>query len=138
MAELDVRWIQRFNNFKKALFILEEAINIELPSVVEQAGIVQLFEMTFELSWKLLKDYQELKGAIVKYPRDAIKQAFQSGLIENGYDWLEALEDRNLMAHTYNEPVYNQVVNKVKDKYIVILRDLKKTFQSKLESSEEE
>jgi len=137
MAELDTRWIQRFDNFKRAFLILENAVGVESPSVLEQGGIIQFFEMTFELSWKLLKDYQEMKGATVQYSRDVLKQAFQSGLISNGHDWIEALEDRNLMSHTYNESVAIEVIKKIRSKYFPLLAELKDTFQEKLDSKEE-
>jgi nucleotidyltransferase substrate binding protein (TIGR01987 family) len=78
--EDDIRWIQRFSNFERAFLLLKEALKIEHPSIVERAGLIQFFEMAFELSWKLLKDYEETEGFIVKTPREAIKQAFQSGL----------------------------------------------------------
>lgn len=63
-------------------------MELQHPSVIERAGMIQFFEMTFELAWKLLKDYQEEEGFIVKSPRDAIKQAFQYQLIKNGQAWL--------------------------------------------------
>ena len=138
MAELDTRWIQRFDNFKRAFLVLEDAVSVESPSVLEQGGIIQFFEMTFELSWKLLKDYQEMKGATVKYARDVLKQAFQSGLISNGHDWIEALDDHKLMSHTYNESVSTKVVEKIKNKYFPLLSELKDSFQAKLDSPEEE
>lgn len=133
MTEQDIRWVQRFDNFKRAFLVLENAVSVESPSVLEQGGIIQFFEMTFELSWKLLKDYQEMKGATVKYSRDVLKQAFQSDLIGNGHDWIQALEDRNLMSHTYNESVSIEVVKKIKNKYFPLLSELRDTFQAKLD-----
>jgi nucleotidyltransferase substrate binding protein (TIGR01987 family) len=96
MNEPDIRWIQRFANFERAFLLLGSAIAIESPSVVERAGLIQFFEMAFELSWKLLKDYEQREGFTAKTPREVIKQAFQAGLINNGHDWIEALQDRNL------------------------------------------
>jgi len=61
------------------------------------------FEVTFELSWKLMKDYLEAQGFQVKSPRETIKQAYQSGLIDNGHVWIDTLTDRNLTVHTYDE-----------------------------------
>lgn len=58
----DIRWQQRFQNFEKALRGLEEALAIEQPDVVQRAGLIQFFEITFELAWKLLKDYLEAEG----------------------------------------------------------------------------
>lgn len=137
MEELDIRWKQRFENFKKAFAVLESAAEVESPSILEQGGIIQYFEMTFELSWKLLKDYQTLQGFSLKFPRETLKQTFQSELIANGHDWIEALEDRNLMSHTYNESVSVKVVKKIKEKYIVMLGELRDTFELKLNSEEE-
>ena len=60
MNALDIRWIQRCSNFERSFLPLCEALKIESPSVVERAGLIQFFEMAFELSWKLLKDYEEM------------------------------------------------------------------------------
>jgi len=81
MIEEDIRWIQRFSNFERAFLLLQESLTTEPLSILERAGLIQFFEMTFELAWKLLKDYEETEGFIVKTPREAIKQAFQSGFI---------------------------------------------------------
>jgi nucleotidyltransferase substrate binding protein (TIGR01987 family) len=102
MDTQDIRWIQRFQNFEKAFLLLQETIQIENPSVVERAGMIQFFEMTFELAWKLLKDYGEEEGFEIKSPRDAIKRAFQTNIIIAGHTWIDALEDRNLTSHTYH------------------------------------
>jgi nucleotidyltransferase substrate binding protein (TIGR01987 family) len=74
----DIRWKQRFSNFIKALNLLENAIKIEQPDVVQKAGIVQFFEMCSELSWKVMKDYVEEQGFNeISTPRNAIKKAFE-------------------------------------------------------------
>ncbi|PZO07957.1 MAG: hypothetical protein DCF25_22490 [Leptolyngbya foveolarum] len=62
MIEPDIRWIQRLDHFSRTLTLLEEIVNIEDSSIAEKLGAIKLFEMTFELSWKLLKDYQEAEG----------------------------------------------------------------------------
>lgn len=106
-------------------------MELQQPSVIERAGMIQFFEMTFELAWELLKDYQEEEGFIVKSPRDAIKQAFQYQLIKNGQVWLEALKDRNLTVHTYQEETAVEVENKIKTVYFPMLNDLYITFNEK-------
>ncbi|MEM7019605.1 MAG: HI0074 family nucleotidyltransferase substrate-binding subunit [Pseudomonadota bacterium] len=83
--------------------MLQTAIAIEKPSIIERAGLIQCFEMAFELSWKLLKGYLEAEGISVNSPRETLKQAFQASIIDSGHDWVDALEDRNLTTHTYNE-----------------------------------
>ena len=132
--EDDTRWIQRFSNFERAFLLLQVALKIAHPSIVERAGIIQFFEMSFELSWKLLKDYEETEGFIVKTPREAIKQAFQSGLISNGHEWIDALQDRNLTAHTYNENTAIAVEAKIRDKYFQLLLEIYEYFQNKIKA----
>jgi nucleotidyltransferase substrate binding protein (TIGR01987 family) len=130
--EKDIRWAQRFVNFEQVFVLLRQALAIEDPSIVERAGLIQFFEMTFELSWKLLKDYEESEGFSVKTPREAIKTAFQAGIIHNGEGWLQALQDRNLTAHTYNEKTAIAVEMKIRQDYFPLLQDLHQTFQGKL------
>ncbi len=120
----ELRWQQRFQNFEKAFLLLKTTVELTSPSVIERAGMIQFFEMTFELSWKVLKDYQEEEGYIIKSPRDAIKQAFQSQLIDNGQLWLEALRDRNLTVHTYQEQTAIEVEDKIKNTYFSLLQAL--------------
>ena len=88
--------------------------------------------MAFELSWKLLKDYEEAEGFIVKSPRDAIKQAFQSEFISQGHDWIDALDDRNLTTHTYNEATAVAVEKKIREKYFPCLQQLHQVFNAKV------
>ena len=132
MIEEDIRWIQRFSNFERAFLLLQYSLKTEQLSILERAGLIQFFEMTFELAWKLLKDYEETEGFIVKTPREAIKQAFQSGLISNGHDWIDALQDRNLTAHTYNEETAIAVETKIRTKYFQLLAEVYVYFKNKI------
>lgn len=79
-----IRLKQRFENFNRASGLLDDALRIDSPSKTEQAGIIQFFEMTVELAWKCLKDYLEIPGLDPKYPRDTIKTAVQSKIIDCG------------------------------------------------------
>jgi len=125
----DIRYKQRFENFKKVFFLLENSLKIENPSITEKAGIIQFFEIAFELSWKLMKDYLEFEGYNVKSPREAIKTAFSIELIDNGSIWLEALGDRNLTVHTYNESDADDIYEKIKEEYFKLLKHLYKRFE---------
>lgn len=118
MDELkDIRWKQRFENFNKVYILLEKYSKERNLSELEQAGIIQFFEMTFELAWKVLKDYLEKDGFIVKSPREAIKQAFQNDLINDGHIWIEALANRNLITHTYDSELANKIVQEIVNRY---------------------
>lgn len=125
MAHEDERWQQRFQNFEKTLLFLEEAIAINAPSIFEQAGLIQFFEINFELSWNVMKEYMEAQGITdLRSPRDSIKKAFEMGLINDGHLWIQALENRNLTLHTYDEARTKKIVSTIEQTYIHILRDL--------------
>ena len=128
-----VRWKQRFINFSKSMNYLEQALTIQSPDIVQKAGIIQFFEMSFELSWKVLKDYLEEQGfEDVRSPRAAIKQAFEIGIIENGHGWLELLQDRNLTAHTYDEEKANEMEQLIHKNYFPLLKKLHLFFETKI------
>ncbi|MBI9016471.1 MAG: nucleotidyltransferase substrate binding protein [Phycisphaerae bacterium] len=130
-SKKDIRWQQRFDNFEKAYLLLANNINLENPTVLERAGIIQFFEMAFELSWKLLKDYLQIQGFDVKSPRETIKQAFQTEIILDGHCWIQALDDRNITTHTYDEQISIDVTNKIKNEYCPILKQLYLFFRCK-------
>lgn len=56
----DIRWQQRFQNFKKAFLQLELAVSLKEPDIIQQQGIVQCFEYNFELAWKTLQGFKIL------------------------------------------------------------------------------
>ena len=99
----NIRWKQRFQNYEKAFKFLKEAVVKTNLSNLEKAGVIQIYEFTFELAWKTIKDYLEEKEVLVKFPKDTIKEAFKYEIIDDGDLWIDMLEKRNLMAHTYNE-----------------------------------
>ena len=84
MSPKDIRWRQRFTNFEKAVGALERTIQIDSLSEAERGGLIQFFEVAFELAWKTMKDYLEADGFDVRSPRDTLKQAFQNGLVKEG------------------------------------------------------
>ena len=120
----DIRWKQRFENFNKSYSLLEKYSTKTKLSELEQAGIIQFFEMTFELGWKVLKDYLEADGYIVKSPRETIKQAFQNEIINDGHIWMDALSVRNLITHTYDENLANKMVNDIVNIYFPELKKM--------------
>ncbi len=128
----DLRWRQRFENFEKSFLLIKEFYEKENMSRLEKAGMVQFFEMTIELAWKVLKDYLESEEMIVKTPRETIKSAWQVGLIDNADIWLEALGDRNLASHTYNEAQANKLISNLDDMYYAEFDKLYNFLKSKL------
>lgn len=137
MGQLDIRWQQRFQNFDKAFQRLDEAIRIiqnDPESFIMQAGLIQIYEFTFELSWKTLKDYLETEGFTVASPRAVLRQAFQSGYIQDGDLWLQALNDRNLTAHTYDEETARGIVNNIRTLYYPLLKELHIWLKTQLQN----
>jgi len=128
----EIRWKQRFENFNKSYTLLDKYSKKEDLSELEQAGIIQFFEMTFELAWKVLKDYLESEGYIVKSPRETIKQAFQIGLINDGHIWMEALTVRNLTTHTYDENLVNKLISDIINIYFPELKLLHERLEKEL------
>ena len=134
MANEDIRWIQRFENFTKSLNYLEQALKIAHPDIVQKAGIIQFFEMSFELAWNMIKDYLEEQGFVdVKSPRSALKKAFEMNILENGHDWMDLLHDRNFTAHTYNEEKATEMEQLIKNKYFPLLKALHNSFKQKMD-----
>lgn len=114
----DIRWKQRFENFDKSYKLLNKYAKQPITTELERAGIIQFFEMTFELACKVLKDYLEAQEYLVKSPRETVKQAFQIGLIDNGHVWMDALSNRNLTTHTYDEELANKMTNEIITMYL--------------------
>lgn len=123
-----IRWQQRFENLEHAFLKLQEGVKKTSYTELERAGLIQYFELTFELSWKIMKDFLESEGFVVTSPRDTLKQAFQAGYLKEVKKWMEALEDRNLMAHTYDAKSSRKVEKLIKTKYFSMIEV--KTSQS--------
>jgi len=120
----DIRPQQRFDNFKKSYQLLEKYSSLELTSEIEKAGLIQFFEITFDLALKVLKDYLEAQGYIVKSPRETIKQAYQMEVIDDGHVWIEALSSRNLTTHTYDEQFTEKFVQDIQQVYFPLFKSL--------------
>ncbi len=131
-----LRWQQRLQNFKRVLQKLNEALegDVEGYSDLEKEGIVQRFEYTFELAWKTLKDYLVYDGIQLDQitPRHVLKKAFASSIIMEGQTWIDMLEHRNLMSHTYDQEKFEQAVRMISKTYSKELNKLVHFFDDKL------
>ena len=127
MKNNDIRWEQRFSNFKKALSKLKQVIKtetLETLSELEQEGLIQRFEYTHELAWNVMKDYFEYQGnSTITGSRDAIREAFNKKLITNGEMWMETIKSRNKTTHTYNEETAKSIVNDIINNYYQLFID---------------
>ena len=133
MMSEDIRWIQRFDNFKRALKQLEMAFGLleqrELNDL-EKQGLIQAFEYNFELAWNVIKDFYEYQGVSnIQGSRDAFRIAFERGLISEGDIWMDMIKKRQLTVHTYNEDVANLIFSAITEDYADQLFLLKKTLE---------
>jgi nucleotidyltransferase substrate binding protein (TIGR01987 family) len=129
----DIRWKQRFANYEKALGQLDEALKVISPTLLERAGIIQMFEFTSELAWNTLRDYLLNQGINdITGSRDAIRKAFKHGIIEDGTNWMKMLESRNLTSHIYDEKVAESILLDVRNIYHKLFIELQTTLLTKL------
>ncbi|MFC1596027.1 HI0074 family nucleotidyltransferase substrate-binding subunit [Candidatus Margulisiibacteriota bacterium] len=116
------RFSQIKEDFSNALQRLDEAV-LEAESILEIDGVIQRFEFTFELFWKLLKVYLEKEGIIAKTPRSCLKEAYKISLIKDEELWLKMLEDRNYSVHIYDQNESREIYERIKGKYVNAFRD---------------
>lgn len=121
----DIRWEQRFSNYKKALAQLQKFIDKGELSELEKQGLIKAFEYTYELAWNTLKDFLEYHGQTEIFgSRDAIRKAFQLNLIDDGENWMDMLKSRNQTSHTYNEDTAVEISEAIINVYYSLFKHL--------------
>lgn len=130
MQEQDVRWKQRFSNFRKAFKTLSNGIKKSHEtglSDLEKQGIIQGFEFTHELCWKVMQDFLKDQGETNLYgSKDATRLAFNRGLITDGNIWMNMISDRNLTSHTYQEEISEQIFRRIVNDYYQLFVEFEK------------
>jgi len=133
MGEQDIRWEQRFENYKKALKKLGEAVKLDAErplSELERQGIIQAFEYTHELAWKVMQDFFVYQGNTeIRGSRDATRQAFSTDLISDGDNWMEMIKNRNLTSHTYNEEISDEIYTNIIDRFYPLFVKFQETME---------
>lgn len=129
------RWVQRFENFEKALDNFKATIGCikkEGLNKIYTMALIQAYEIAFELAWKTLKDYLEYNGIKTDTPRETIKEAFQKNIINNGQIWIEMMEARNKTLHTYREEFARELVSEILNNYAPLLDELQVYLKGKI------
>ena len=134
MEDKDIRWIQRFSNYRKALFKFNQAVEIvsdkmdwgdDVDDLLEE-GLIQRFEYTHELAWKAMKDYAEYQGHTdIQGSRDAFRKALQIGIIDDER-WMDSIKDRNLTSHNYDDETAQNVLTAIIEVYAPLLNAFEK------------
>jgi nucleotidyltransferase substrate binding protein (TIGR01987 family) len=128
------RWLYRFKNYKRAFVLLREAIEAEKElSQLEKEGCIQRFEYAFELGWKAMKDYLEGEGVSLPVitPATVIRAAFEARMIQDGQVWVDAMDARNEMSHTYDFSRFERVIADIAQHYLAALEALYEFFLEK-------
>jgi len=133
MALPEKRWIQRLYNYEKAVTVLENAFRINQErelTELERMGLIQSFELAFELAWNLMKDFLHSEGVFdIVGSKGAIKQAFSKGIIENGEIWIDMINRRNETSHCYDEAIAIRVVTEVTHSFVAELKNFLATMK---------
>jgi len=127
----EIRWKQRLSNYKKAMAQLEKACGRKKYDELELAGLVQMFEFSFELGWKILKDLLYYQGTDAKTPREVFREAFEADYLNEDETeiLLEAMEKRNVLSHTYREEIAKEAEVLIKDRYFPVMRAVLKRLE---------
>lgn len=133
MANEDIRWIQRFDNFNKTLKGLQKAIEEfkeDEEDEVVKVGMIKFFEMTYELAWNTMKDYYEEQGETgIQGSKDTIKLSSARGLIQNAQDWYDMVDSRKLSVHTYNANTADEIAIDIAETYLGLFIQLQTRLQ---------
>lgn len=129
-----IRWAQRFENLQRMFDQLQRSLAIASPSDIEKLGIIRIFEFTIELAWKTLKDYLESQKVTAQFPREVIKESFHYAILQSKDVWMDMLEKRNLMAHTYDEATANAALKLIRSQYAAALQEAITFLTGKLSS----
>lgn len=125
----DIRWVQRLQNWNRALAQLTKFMQRDALNELEEQGLIQSFEYNHELAWKTQKDYLEDQGyEELIGSKNVARKAFEVGLVKDGSVWLEMIKSRNLSSHTYNEEVTKKIVTAITDDYFQAMCDVNATL----------
>ncbi|MDO5112997.1 MAG: HI0074 family nucleotidyltransferase substrate-binding subunit [Planctomycetia bacterium] len=125
--------MKKYENFVRAVKNLHDVYSCQEPySNIELTGLVGLFTICFEQSWKAMKEILEKHGyseGKMGSPRFVLQMAYQAGMIDDEETWLQALETRNQVAHAYNESVALEIIRQTKEKFVMMFVELQKTME---------
>lgn len=130
MEQRETKWQQRFSNYNKALSQLKKFIDKGELNELEEQGLIKAFEYTYELAWNTVKDfYQEQGETTIQGSKDAIRIAFNRGLIKNGQAWMNMVQSRIRTAHTYDEETAKEIAKEIVNPYYTLFVECQETME---------
>ncbi|MCP1103053.1 nucleotidyltransferase substrate binding protein (TIGR01987 family) [Aequitasia blattaphilus] len=127
--------MKKYDNFISALINLKDIYDYEEPyNTVVLTGLVGLYEICFEQSWKAMKEILSFNGfeeSQTGSPRQILKLAYSVGMIKDQEKWLAALVSRNNVSHAYNKLIAQDIIKATKDVYYSMFIELKEELAQK-------
>ena len=137
----DIRWLQRLQNYNRALNVLSDAITLTTQrdlSALEKQGLIQSFEFTYELAWNVIKDFYGYLGDTGKIQgsRDAFRMTGNRQLlpIEHVDSLMQSIKSRQLSSHSYNETTAEMIYQKIIQKYYPAFKALSQQLNTEKET----
>lgn len=130
---MDAKFYKRYENFKKSLDALAEARHRDLNDSFVLSGTGAKFSITFDLSWKVMKDIIIQYYAVVDFPkgspREVLRKAFDFQLISDDL-WMEMLNNRNELTHDYDGEVIKTICHEIVNQYIDLFYDFQNVVET--------
>ncbi len=126
--------MKKYENYCRTLNNLEEIYNYSDPyDNVIRTGLVGLYKVCFEQAWKAMKEILEQQGFAegrTGSPKQILKTAYAAGMISDENLWLEALQARKNVSHSYNEDIALGIISDTKDKFVEMFKNLKAEMEN--------
>lgn len=117
-------------NFKKALSNLQRSLATPVREPRALSGIIKDFEMTYELSWKVLKKALKRQGHETQGAKDVYAKAYQLGYLTQETTWLKMIEDRNQTSHVYDENDAKDIALRIQTEFVTAFQELEKQLET--------
>ena len=126
--------MKKYENFCSSLGNMKDIYNYKEPyDNVVLIGLVGLYEITFEQSWKMMKEILQNHGyeeGATGSPKIILKTAYKAGMIKDEELWLRALQARNNVTPSYNQKIALSIVSEAKTEFYKMFVDLKEEVES--------
>ena len=132
---MDEKFTKRFESFQNSLHSLQEARVRDLTDSFVLSGTSAKYSITFDLSWKVMKDilvqYYAITGFVTGSPREVLRESFKANLISDD-TWMEMLDVRNKLADDYDGEIVKTHCHVIVETYIDLFYDFRKYVEKLL------
>lgn len=132
---MDEKFNRRFLSFCNSLDVLAEAKQRDLTDSFVLSGTSAKFSITFDLSWKVMKDilvqHYAITGFVAGSPREVLRESYKANLISDE-EWMNMLKVRNELSYDYDCEIVKEYCNSIVEKYIDIFYEFENTVKQLL------